>query len=107
MSRLLLANDVAQAMRAMEESVEAEIGRESPPLDLVIATWTRVEYGGAELIVPQEVQRAVELSHSYYGKVAERVRILTPALYAGVGFLQGVTWAVAAERMRARDARSG
>jgi hypothetical protein len=87
----------------MEESVEAEMGQGNPPLDLCIARWTRVEYGSAELILPQEIDRATALGGDYYGPA---MRAFDPKVFVGVGFLQGVTWAVAAERLRARGETS-
>ena len=84
-------------MRSIEDNVTGETGEDSPPLDRVVAVLLGVDYDDLDNVLAGETRRVVELVSTWY---AEHGIEPTPFNVAGVAFVQGVTFAVAAQRLR-------
>lgn len=93
----LAARDVVTRMRSIEDNVTGETGEDSPPLDRVVAVLLGIEYDGIEAALTAESRRVVELLGSWYAAYGVEP---TAVNIAGVAFVQGVTFAVAAQRLR-------
>jgi hypothetical protein len=91
---------VATRMRAIEDNITGETGEDAPPLDRVVAVLLGVEYDGLDDVMAEEARRVLALLDDWYAQHGVRP---TSANVASLGFVQGVTFAVAAQR--ARDAR--
>lgn len=95
------ARDVATRMRAIEDNVSGETGEDAPPLDRVVATLLDIEYDGLDAVMLDECKRVLDLIEQWY---RQHGLTRTPQTVAGLGFVQGVTFAVAAQRLHG-DAR--
>ena len=91
------AADVVPVMRAIEQNIEAEVGVQSPPLDVCVATLLSLEHAGMLEVLQGEVRHIGEVMRSWYQRGG-----IEPSYgnYAGLGFMQGVTFAVAVQRLR-------
>lgn len=89
--------DVATRMRAIEDNITGETGEDAPPLDRVVSVLLDVDYDGLEDVIVEECRRVSDLIHGWY---AHRGVAASPHTVAGLGFVQGVTFAVAAGRLR-------
>lgn len=101
--------EVVARMRALEGDVSNEMGQDQPPVDLCIAGWTGVEYEGLDRVIAGEVRRTLRLAAGPHYNDRHRIP-QSPENVAALGFLQGVTFAVAAmrlERERAERASRG
>lgn len=92
--------DVATRMRAIEDNITVETGEDTPSLILVMATLCRVRNQDEELVevLIDEVGRVNELLTTWYvrhGVAATMENALELA------FVQGATFAVAAQRLNA------
>lgn len=92
--------DVVTRMRAIEDNIEGEIGEDSPPLDRVVATLLGLEFDRLDDVLVEEARRVIELIATSY---RERGVEMNPISVASLGIVQGVTLAVAAQRMRGED----
>jgi hypothetical protein len=92
--------DVATRMRSIEDNISGETGEDAPPLDRVVATLLGVDYDGLDQVLLDEALRVVELLGGWYERHGVRP---TASNIAGVGFVQGVTFAVAAQRLSQAD----
>ena len=88
--------EVATRMRAIEDNITGETGEDSPPLDRVVAVLLGVEYDGLDRVLADEAKRVVKLQDEWY-----RLHGVEPtsANIAGLGIVQGITFAVAAQRL--------
>jgi hypothetical protein len=91
------ARDAATRMRAIEDNITGETGEDEPPLDRVVAVLLGIEYEGLDRVLSEEAERVVELARSWYAEHGVRP---TAANVAALGIVQGVTFAVAAQRLR-------
>jgi len=91
------ARDVATMMRAIEDNISGETGEDAPPLDRVVAVLLGVEYDGLDHVLLDEAKRVVDLQNEWYRGYGVEP---TAANIAGLGIVQGITFAVAAYRMR-------
>ena len=89
--------DVATRMRAIEDNISGETGEDAPPLDRVVAVLLGIDYEGLDRVLVDEAARVVELLRSWY---AEHGVDPEPGNVAALGIVQGVTFAVAAQRLR-------
>lgn len=90
------ASEVATRMRAIEDNIEGECAVASPPLDLVVATLLGIEYDDVASVLEAEADRVLALMGDWY----RRHGIPSTAINtAGLAFVQGVTFAVAAHRL--------
>ena len=94
----LVPRDVATRMRAIEDNVTGETGEDAPALDRVVAVLLGVEYDGLDRVLVEETARVITLAGSWYA--ARGIQPSTRNI-AGLAFVQGVTFAVAAQRLRA------
>lgn len=88
--------DVATRMRAIEDNISGEIGEDAPPLDRVVAVLLDLDYVGLDAVLVDEVKRTVELARTWY---AGHGAAPTVGNIAGLAFVQGVTFAIAAQRL--------
>jgi hypothetical protein len=90
--------DVATRMRAIEDNITGETGEDTPPLDRVVAVLLGVDFDGLDDVLMAEAKRVVDLQNEWY-----RLHGVQPsaANVAGLGIVQGITFAVAAQRLQA------
>jgi hypothetical protein len=94
---VLTGRDIATRMRAIEDDISGETGEDSPALDRVVAVLLGVEYDGLDRVLADEAKRVVELREDWYSQFGVK---LTPYSVAALGIVQGITFAVAALRLR-------
>lgn len=99
----LPARDVATRMRAIEDNVTGETGEDAPALDRVVATLLDVEYDGLDAVMLAECRRVLDLIDGWY---RQHGLTRTPDTVAALAFVQGVTFAVAAQRAHDDSGRS-
>lgn len=85
-------------MRAIEDNITGETGLDAPALDRVVATLLDIEFDGLESVMSGEVERVLALLKDWYAHYG--VAPSTPSA-VGLAFVQGVTFAVAAQRAHA------
>jgi hypothetical protein len=88
--------DVATRMRAIEDNISGEVGEDAPPLDRVVAHLLDLEFDGLDDVLEAEAARVIELLRTWYRGYGVSA---TPGNVAGLAFVQGVTFAVAAQRL--------
>jgi hypothetical protein len=88
--------DVVTRMRAIEDNISGETGEDAPPLDRCVSDLLALDYEGLDLVLAHEAQRVVELLHDWYARHGVKP---TAGNIAGLAFVQGVTFAVAAQRL--------
>lgn len=89
--------EVVVRMRSIEDNIEYEVDAPSPPLDLCVATLLGIEYEGLDRVLSTEAEYVVELARGWY---AAHGNALTPTNVAALGFVQGITFAIAAQRLK-------
>lgn len=94
----MTGRDVATRMRAIEDNITGETGEDSPPLDRVVAVLLELDYDGLDVVLTEESRRVLRLLDDWY---SQHGVVPTPQTIAGLAFVQGVTFAVAAQRLRA------
>lgn len=92
--------DVATRMRAIEDNISGETGEDAPPLDRVVSVLLGVDYDGLDAVLYGEAKRVLELADEWYFKLGVKP---TAANIAGLGIVQGITFAVAASRLGGGD----
>jgi hypothetical protein len=97
---MLDPRDVATRMRAIEDNVSGETGEDSPPLDRVVSVLLGVEYEGLDRVLADEAKRVVELQDQWYRRFGLEP---TARNIAGLAIVQGITFAVAAQRLNASE----
>ena len=101
MTEKLDPREVATRMRAIEDNITGETGEDTPALDRVVAVLLWIEYEGLDKVLGEEAARVNELLRDWYRLHGVKA---TPANIAGFGIVQGITFAVAAQRLaRERD----
>jgi hypothetical protein len=88
--------DVATAMRAIEDNITGETGEDAPPLDRVAAVLLGIEFDGLDNVLIAEAKRVVDLQNDWYRRHGVKP---TASNVAGIGIVQGITFAVAAQRL--------
>lgn len=88
--------DVVTRMRAIEDNISGEVGEDAPPLDRCVAVLLDLDYDGLDHVLGDEARRAVELAATWY---AAHGVAPTVGNVAGLAFVQGITFAVAAQRL--------
>lgn len=91
------ARDVVTRMRNIEDRVSMLTGEDEPALDRVVATLLDVEYEGLDVALEAETKRVIELVTTWY---ADHGVPVSGFAIAGVAFVQGITFAVAAARLQ-------
>ena len=89
--------DVATRMRAIEDNITGETGEDAPALDRVVAVLLGVNFDGLDVVLYEEAERVLKLQDDWYRRHGVKP---TAANIAGLGIVQGITFAVAAYRMR-------
>jgi hypothetical protein len=92
--------DVVTRMRSIEDNATGETGEDAPPLDRFVAVLLDLDYDGLDVVLADEARRVVELQAEWYRRFGVKSSSFN---YAALGFVQGVTFAVAAQRMRAEQ----
>ncbi len=95
------AHDVVTRMRSIEDNITGELGQDRPPVDECIAHLAGVELDGLDEALVAEAKRVIVLLEDWYAQYGVRPKA---ANVAAVGFLQGVTFCAAAQRMREEGA---
>lgn len=97
---MLDPKDVATKMHAIEDNISGETGQDAPSLSRVIAVLLRIDETGMHAVLAEEINRAQTLMRTWYAKHG-----VTPSAesLAGLAFVQGVTFAVAAQRAHADE----
>lgn len=88
--------DVVTRMRAIEDNISGEIGEDAPPLDRCVAVLLDLDYDGLDRVLVDEAQRVLDLATTWY---ADHGVEPTPGNLVALGFVQGITFAVAAQRL--------
>lgn len=91
--------DVATRMRAIEDNISGETGEDSPPLDRVVAVLLELDFDGLDVVLRDEAARVTRLLDDY----AKLGLPPTPINVVGLGIVQGITFAVAAYRLRLQE----
>lgn len=93
----LHARAVAARMHDIEGAVSDEAGKDTVPIDECIAMWLDLVYEGLDEVLLSEVRRALVLARDYYRAAAPHTD--PENIVAMTAFVQGVTFAVAAQRL--------
>ena len=93
------ARDVATRMRAIKDAVTVETGQDSPPLDTVVATLLGIDNADdtLALVLQEEAKRVEFLLGDWYRQHGVTATMQNAI---GLGLVQGITFAVAAQRLR-------
>jgi hypothetical protein len=94
---MLDGREVATRMRAIEDNISGETEEDSPPLDRCVAILLEVEYAGLDDVLKAEALRVIHLQEEWYARLGVQPSAFN---YAALGFVQGITFAVAAQRLR-------
>lgn len=95
----MIPKDVATRMRAIEDNVSGETREDAPLLDRFVAVLLGIDNSDDSLarVMSQEATRVVELIEEWYTQFGVEPKLPN---YIGLSFVQGITFAVAAQRLR-------